>query len=73
MNSNEKFRISLIPVIGETWRDIQYKRKVMILRLLRWNPDASNLRVVYEYLDSSALYQDTVENFTDNFERVPNE
>jgi hypothetical protein len=60
------------PVIGEIWSDIQYNRKVRILRLMRGEPDASNLRVVYEYLDASHLFHDTVENFTDNFERATN-
>lgn len=60
-----------VPVIGEVWHRIQYPgRTVRILRIMRSMQDNCNLRVVYEYTDYGSLYQDTVEHFTDQFERV---
>ena len=59
------------PVIGETWVNVQFPfRRVNILRLMRGEHDKINLRVVYEYIDSPTPYQDTVEHFTDHFEKV---
>jgi hypothetical protein len=62
------------PVIGETWINVQYPvRRVRILRLMRGEYDPSNLRIIYEYIGTEELCQDTVENFADNFERVTND
>jgi len=59
----------MVPVIGETWRNVQFSlRRVTILRLTRMS-DSSNLRVIYEYTDDPTPFHDTVEHFTDHFEK----